>query len=212
MGGNQVNCVITNGTCYIKRDDANVLIAVDSLDEATLFPLEKAQGTLKCLPKALKDKGFMAKKVSDVLQEADVILEDDLEELSLSTSNYVPDMEESPKLRELKQNLLLVDQILGTVQGTYTDVCEELNNVNKEIIDIEHAIEFMKPNAARAYYLESELKKARIKRRECKDIKTLLEIVLTFEKNDWGSGKLQKAFKRSEKRSYKPRVRRDLFE
>lgn len=57
-----MNCVITNGACYIKRSSENLLVATDSLGDAFLFPAEKAQATITCLPKALQDKGFKVKK------------------------------------------------------------------------------------------------------------------------------------------------------
>ena len=33
-----MNCVITNGACYIKRNSENLLVATDSLGDAFLFP------------------------------------------------------------------------------------------------------------------------------------------------------------------------------
>ena len=86
------------------------------------------------------------------------------------------------------------------------------NDVSLEIIDLQHAIEFAKANAVRKCYLETELQKALLKRRECKDVKVLVECVMEFDRGDWGTGKLQKVFDRSEKRSYMPRIRNDLFD
>ena len=51
-----MNCVITNGACYIKRNSENLLVATDSLGDALLQPAEKAQATMACLPRALQDK------------------------------------------------------------------------------------------------------------------------------------------------------------
>lgn len=57
-------------------------------------------------------------------------------------------------------------------------------------MDIEHAIELTRPNAVKKCYLESELKKALKKRRESKDTMALVEMVMKFELDDWGGGKL----------------------
>ena len=62
-----MNCVITNGACYIKRNSENLLVATDSLGDALLQPAEKAQATMACLPRALQDKGFGVKSVSEIL-------------------------------------------------------------------------------------------------------------------------------------------------
>ena len=125
--------------------------------------------------------------------------------------NGIP-IKEGETLRSIKQALVIVDETLGSIQALYVDACKELNETNMEIIDIQHAIEFAKPNAVRKCYLETELQKALLRRRECKDLKVLIQCVMEFNKCDWGTGKLQKVFDRSEKRSYMPRIRNDLFE
>ena len=89
---------------------------------------------------------------------------------------------------------MIVDETLGSIQALYVDACKELNETNMEIIDIQHAIEFAKPNAVRKCYLETELQKALLRRRECKDLKVLIQCVMEFNKCDWGTGKLQKVF------------------
>lgn len=207
-----MNCVITNGACYIKRNSENLLVATDSLGDALLQPAEKAQATMACLPRALQDKGFGVKSVSEILGSVESSMMADVERNQQEEyDNGIP-IKEGETLRNIKQALVIVDETLGSIQALYVDACKELNETNMEIIDIQHAIEFAKPNAVRKCYLETELQKALLRRRECKDLKVLIQCVMEFNKCDWGTGKLQKVFDRSEKRSYMPRIRNDLFE
>lgn len=207
-----MNCVITNGACYIKRNSENLLVATDSLGDALLQPAEKAQATMACLPRALQDKGFGVKSVSEILGSVESSMMAEVERNQQEEyDNGIP-IKEGETLRNIKQALVIVDETLGSIQALYVDACKELNETNMEIIDIQHAIEFAKPNAVRKCYLETELQKALLRRRECKDLKVLIQCVMEFNKCDWGTGKLQKVFDRSEKRSYMPRIRNDLFE
>ena len=207
-----MNCVITNGACYIKRNNENLLVATDSLGDALLQPAEKAQATMACLPRALQDKGFGVKSVSEILGSVESSMMAEVERNQQEEyDNGIP-IKEGETLRNIKQALVIVDETLGSIQALYVDACKELNETNMEIIDIQHAIEFAKPNAVRKCYLETELQKALLRRRECKDLKVLIQCVMEFNKCDWGTGKLQKVFDRSEKRSYMPRIRYDLFE
>lgn len=207
-----MNCVITNGACYIKRNSENLLVATDSLGDAFLFPAEKAQATITCLPKALQDKGFKVKSVSEILGRIESTVMAEVGRAEQEQYDAGVPIKEGETLHNLKQALLIVDETLGSIQSLYVDACKELNDVSLEIIDLQHAIEFAKANAVRKCYLETELQKALLKRRECKDVKVLVECVMEFDRGDWGTGKLQKVFDRSEKRSYMPRIRNDLFE
>lgn len=207
-----MNCVITNGACYIKRNSENLLVATDSLGDALLQPAEKAQATMACLPRALQDKGFGVKSVSEILGSVESSMMTEVERNQQEEYNNGIPIKEGETLRNIKQALVIVDETLGSIQALYVDACKELNETNMEIIDIQHAIEFAKPNAVRKCYLETELQKALLRRRECKDLKVLIQCVMEFNKCDWGTGKLQKVFDRSEKRSYMPRIRNDLFE
>lgn len=84
-------------------------------------------------------------------------------------------------------------------------------NGKREIDDLEHAIELVKANAVQRCFLENELKKARKIRRECKDAMSLIEMVLKFNLDDWGTGRVQSEIVRLETRCYTPKVRDDIF-
>lgn len=127
-------------------------------------------------------------------------------------NTYAFHIEDSEWLTELKKNLEITDKTMGSLNDLYTKVYGDLTAASDEIADIEHAIEFKTVNAAQGYQLMAELKRARRKRREAKDAKLLLEIVMNTKTREWGDGKLETAIEQLGARQFTPKVRNDLFE
>lgn len=57
-----MNCVITNGACYIKRNSENLLVATDSLGDAFLFPAEKSTSDNHMSTKGITGQRIQSKK------------------------------------------------------------------------------------------------------------------------------------------------------
>lgn len=216
--------VITNGDTYIMRSRDNLLISTRCVDDVLFFDTElSAVKTMEILPRVLQHKGYIVKKVVGIQLEGDNFttnLEETLEpdeeyekEFTKKTGQGLMFKVDDPEwLTTLKKDLLKADNVLGKLPSLNYQVAKELSVINQELTDLEHAIEFLRPNAVQKCYLESEFKKARQKRRSLKDAKFILGIVLNFRWADWGSGKIPKMFKTMEEREYTPRVRKDLFE
>ena len=107
-----MNCVITNGACYIKRNSENLLVATDSLGDALLFPAEKAQATITCLPKALQDKGFKVKSVSEILGRIETTVMAEVGRAEQEQYDAGIPIKEGETLHNLKQALLIVARLL----------------------------------------------------------------------------------------------------
>ena len=131
---------------------------------------------------------------------------------AVKSNTYAFHMEDSEWLAELKKNLVITDKTMCNLKEMYSKVYGDLTAASDEIDDLEHAIEFKTVNAAQGYQLMAELKKARRKRREAKDAKLLLEIVMNTETREWGDGKLETAIEQLGTRQFTPKVRNDLFE
>lgn len=125
---------------------------------------------------------------------------------------YAFQMEDSEWLAELKKNLVITDKTMCNLKEMYSKVYGDLTSAGDEIDDLEHAIEFKTVNAAQGYQLMAELKRARRKRREAKDAKFLLEIIMNEEDKGWVDGKLETAIEQLGNRKFTPKVRNDLFE
>lgn len=210
-----MNYVLTNGHTYISKKPNGKFTATYDAGLAVEFDSEeKAWNALSQLQRGYREAGYLPKKNDEpqkTKEEADTLLKIDPPMLSKDSAVSFS-IEDSQWLSELKSNLKITAATLGNLKKNYANVYGELNRVSGEIEDIEHAIEFLRPNAVKKCYLESELKKARKKRRECKDAMILIEVAMKMGPDDWGSGKMEESINHLETRTYIPRVRKDLFE
>lgn len=198
--------VLTDGKGYISRMRGGKTVVTYDFDLATKYPTEThALEFLSSLNKSYNQKGYRPKKVEAKEKQLPPPEKQKLEPVRGKTA-------ESEELTQLRNNLMMIDQILGSLKDLYSKKYNELTEASDSLEDISHAIEFINANAVQRCYLENEFKKARLKRRECKDMMTLIDLVLKFEPDDWGSNKLQKALAALDNRTYMPRIRRDLFE
>lgn len=197
--------VLTDGKGYISRMRGGKIVVTYDLDLATKYPTEThALEFLSSLNKSYNKKGYRPKKV-EAKEKQPPPEKQQLEPVRGKIA-------ESEELTQLRNHLIMIDQILGSLKDLYSKKYNELTEASDSLEDISHAIEFTNANAVQRCYLENEFKKARLKRRECKDMMTLIDLVLKFEPGDWGSNKLQKALAALDNRTYTPRIRRDLFE
>ena len=198
--------VLADGKGYISRMRGGKTVVTYDFDLATKYPTEThALEFLSSLNKSYNQKGYRPKKVEAKEKQLPPPEKQKLEPVRGKTA-------ESEELTQLRNNLMMIDQILGSLKDLYSKKYNELTEASDSLEDISHAIEFINANAVQRCYLENEFKKARLKRRECKDMMTLIDLVLKFEQDDWGSNKLQKALAALDNRTYMPRIRRDLFE
>ena len=198
--------VLTDGKGYISRMKGGKIVVTYDFDLATKYPTEThALEFLRSLNKSYNQKGYRPKKVEAKEKQLPPLEKQKLEPVRDKTA-------ESEELTQLRNNLMMIDQILGSLKDLYSKKYNELTEASDTLEDISHAIEFTNANAVQRCYLENEFKKARLKRRECKDMMTLIDLVSKFEPDDWGSNKLQKALTALDNRTYTPRIRRDLFE
>ena len=127
-------------------------------------------------------------------------------------NTYAFQMEDSEWLAKLKKDLVITDRTMCNLNEMYSKVYGDLTAAGDEIDDLEHAIEFKTVNAAQGYQLMAELKRARRKRREAKDAKFLLEIIMNEEDKGWADGRLETAIEQLGNRKFTPKIRNDLFE
>jgi hypothetical protein len=127
-------------------------------------------------------------------------------------NTYAFQMEDSEWLAKLKKDLVITDRTMCNLNEMYSKVYGDLTAAGDEIDDLEHAIEFKTVNAAQGYQLMAELKRARRKRREAKDAKFLLEIIMNEKDKGWMDGRLETAIEQLDTRQFTPKVRNDLFE
>lgn len=88
----------------------------------------------------------------------------------------------------------------------------ELSQVDLEICDIQHYIEFFALDAAKGYKAYRMLKERLVRRREIKDEMAKTNCILAGNPFDFSSGKITKQIDSYDKKSYTPRVLSELFD
>lgn len=88
---------------------------------------------------------------------------------------------------------------------------EYVSQVDSEICDIQHAAEFFNLSASQGYKLYRMLHDATVRRRVYKDEIQQIDIVLGNIDSDAIKG-IEKKLKRTERKTYTPRVLKELFE
>lgn len=88
---------------------------------------------------------------------------------------------------------------------------EQLNKVEDELCDCEHACEFFKCDAAHGYKLYRMIRERRIKRRFLKDELWKSKAVLGMSYTEIVNGGIEDKFKEIDAQSYEPRVLKELF-
>lgn len=89
---------------------------------------------------------------------------------------------------------------------------KQLHDLEDEKLDIEHYIEFQNLNAAQGYKASKELKNCRIKRRTVKNELAVINIILELQMKKIIDSKIYQKIEELDKRTYKPRIRTDLFD
>lgn len=202
--------VISNGHNYIMKRKGGRICATCDINLALQF---ESKGLAICeinkLPAGYKnghyapksiDKATIAGKSLNITAPAD------------KQNTYAFQIEDSEWLAKLKKDLVITDRTMCNLNETYSKVYGDLTAAGDEIDDLEHAIEFKIVNAAQGYQLMAELKRARQKRREAKDAKFLLEIIMNEKDKGWVDGRLETAIEQLGNRKFTPKVRNDLFE
>lgn len=202
--------IISNGHNYIMKRKGGRICATCDINLALQF---ESKGLAICeinkLPAGYKnghyapksmDEATVAGKSPNIAAPAD------------KPNTYAFQMEDSEWLAKLKKDLVITDRTMCNLNEMYSKVYGDLTAAGDEIDDLEHAIEFKTVNAAQGYQLMAELKRARRKRREAKDAKFLLEIIMNEEDKGWVYGRLETAIEQLGNRKFTPKIRNDLFE
>jgi hypothetical protein len=188
---------ITNGRQYISTK--NGIHAVSSVKEATKGNITKALNLLKTLPKTLSNLSEwtilpVPEGTEDTLSGKDV-------------RNHIPFIDFNSMLEDLNQFTEKAEKYAQYSKSINRQIAE----IELEIEDLYHYIEFSNFNAAQGYHAYKMLKERLIKRRQLKDEQKILDVIQ--EKNMLTCTKdiIDNTVSKLESRSYRPRVLEELF-
>lgn len=103
-------------------------------------------------------------------------------------------------------------KFVKSINAIKSEALQEMRNVEAEICDILHYIEFNKLNAAQGWEAYEILKNSRIQRRKIKNLLYIIGEIQKSDSKDSACDAVRKALKTLKKREYKPRKLDFLFE
>ena len=197
--------VITDGTRFIYKSHSGKFVPASSETMADIFTRKQAEGIYKnSLPKALRTI-FYVKKYDISKKNVKQVSQDDLknntEKVMMADNiqiwlNKIDDM--NGLVKEAKKRKEILEK--------------QLHDLEDERLDIEHYIEFQNLNAAQGYKASKELKICRVKRRTVKNELFVINIILELQMKEIVSSEIYQRIKGLDNRTYKPRIRMDLFD
>lgn len=189
-------CILVDDDVYLGMSKNNY-IPVKNINDAKKFPNEKNAMSmlLSCVPKILRQNyNWTTLEVED------------------KPSTKVNLQYTHVDMDDLKESIDSLSSKLSTLQGNKEWLLEEESNIDKQISDILHFIEFNSFSACEGYKLCKALQGLRLKRREVKNELELINIFNTHNCNHIANGNTNKAMAGLENKQYAPRVLTELFE
>lgn len=201
--------VITNGNLFLdnrsrpkKRNEAKVFDTKDLADKYFKSSVSKV----------LKNIGFKVEKdeyKSDNNVDSDVSNSNAL----IDNSNDKINNGYSPvDITSLQNTINSLSNQLTTLKGNKAWLIDMESEVDKEISDIMHFIEFNNFSASEGYKLCKAIKDLRLRRRRIKNELELINIVNMHTLNNVALGHTNKAITGLDKKQYTPRVLQELFD
>ena len=197
--------VITDGTRWIMRDRNKKYVPTSNEALADIFGNKEANSVYQNnLSKALKSV-FHVEKID---KPPTLIKQISHEEVKLNT-----------EMVSIAENIQYwVDKVSG-LNGLAAEalhrkeeLINQLSEVDKELCDINHYIEFCNLNAAQGYKAYKMIKDRRMKRRSIKNELDVLNMILGKKLSESVTNEITNAVLGMDKRIYEPRVLNELFD
>lgn len=200
--------VITDGSRFIYQNHSRKYVPTHCEAMADTFSKKQAESIYNnSLPKALKSVFYVQKVDEEVLKKKQIkqVNETDLE-------NNTEKVMLSENIQIWLDRLVNLNGLVKDAKTRSEILAKKLKECDDEMIDIEHYMEFSNLNGAQGYNAYKDLKDCRIKRRHIKNELLVLEIILEQNISDSVIEEVHKRIGGMDKRTYKPRVRTDLFD
>lgn len=199
------NYVITDGSRWIMKDKKGKYVPTSSQSLAGFYTKKQADGICNSsLSKALRGI-FHVEKV-------DIIIPEQIKPVTEKDIDKTEKVMVSENIQHWLDKVSDLNSLSNEVLSRKKELCRELSNVDKELCDILHYIEFCNLNAAQGYKAYKMVKERRILRRSIKNELLVLENILDRKVCDTTSNKINRSIQKIDKRTYEPRVLKELFD
>ena len=197
--------IVTDGERFIYRNHSGKFVPTSSEAMADIYTKKQAESICKnSLPKALKNI-FYVEKYDEPPACIKQVNQKDLKNNSenvMNTENIQMWLDKVSSLNGLRSDATKRKE----------ELCKQLSNVDKELSDINHYIEFCNLNAAQGYKAYKMVKERRIKRRIIKNELTIVDVILEKKISDSMTEEIEKAIQNLDERTYTPRILSELFD
>lgn len=196
--------IITDGERFIYSNHSGKFVPTSSEAMADIYTKKQAESICKnSLPKALKSIFHVEKYDSPP-----GIRQVDQNDLVKNTEKVMAADNIQVWLDKIKD----MNGLVKDVKDRKEILVKQLRDLEDEKQDIEHYIEFQNLNAAQGYKASKELKICRVKRRSVKNELAVINIILNQSFKDILNNEVYQKVEELDKRTYKPRIRTDLFD
>ena len=197
--------IITDGERFIYCNHSGKFVPTSSEAMADVYTRKQADGICKnSLPKALKSIFYVEKydrPPENVKQVSQRDLKNNTEKVMIAENIQVW-LDKINDMNSLVKDAKKRKEILE----------KQLEKLEDEKLDIEHYIEFQNLNAAQGYKAYKELKICRTNRRRVKNEIEVMNIILSQKVKEIITDEIYHKIQDLDKRTYKPRIRTDLFD
>lgn len=199
------NYVITDGTRWIMKDRKGKYVPTSFITLADLYTKKQADAICNnSLSKALRGI-FHVEKVNDVIPK----------QIKPVTEKDIDETEKVMVSENIQHWLNKVSDLNGLANEALNrkdELVQSLSNIDKELCDVLHYIEFCNLNAAQGYKAYKMIKERRIIRRSIKNELNVLNIILSKKISETATDEINKCVAGMDKRTYEPRVLKELFD
>ncbi len=197
--------IITDGSRFIYRNYSGKYVPTSSEAMADIFSKRQANAIFSnSLPKALK-LVFHVEKYDKPPEAVKQLTQSELD-------NNTEKVMVSENIQRWLDKVSDLNGLAKEAKRRKEELMKQLHDLEGELLDIEHYIEFSNLNAAQGYKASKDIKECRVKRRSVKNELLVLEIILEQRVNEMVDEEIHKRVQGMDKRTYKPRIRTDLFD
>ena len=206
--------IITNGYSYICD---NLCDTTKEIDKAKIFDKIKTANNVyrSSISKEYKLMGFQVREAGTGNSNSNnsVTINTNVNVSNTASSNdKINSSYTEVDIDDLKKSINDLSEKLTTLKGNKEWLLDEESNIDKQISDILHYIEFYNFSASDGYKLCKALKDLRLRRRKIKNELELINIVNTQSLNNVASGQNNKAINGLDDKKYAPRILQELFD
>ena len=197
--------IITDGSRFIYRNYSGKYVPTPSEAMADIFSKKQADAIFNnSLTKALK----LVFHVEKYDKPPDQVKQVTKEELNKNTRKVVI----SENVQRWLDKVSELNGFRNDATKRKKELCKQLSDVDKELSDLNHYIEFCNLNAAQGYKAYKMVKERRIKRRYIKNELAVVNTILEKKLSDSITEDIGKVIRGLDERIYTPRILNELFD